>query len=207
MADGRPTTVVFDLGGVLIDWNPRYLYRKLFADEPAMERFLGEVCTNTWNLEMDRGKAFAVAVEELAAHHPEQRAFIEAFHRRWIEMVDGPIRGTVELLEHLAERRVPLLALSNWSAETFPLVRNDPTYAFLGRFERIFLSGELRLVKPDPAIYRHMLDATGRRSDECLFIDDNPDNVAAAERVGMHAHWFRSRDSLRDDLDRHGLLG
>ena len=142
-----------------------------------MERFLAEVCTPDWNLSLDAGRPFAEAVAELAARHPAQRARIEAYHARWLEMVAGPIAPTVAMLEELDARGVPLWALTNWSAETFALVRDDPTYAFLDRFRAIFVSGELRLVKPDPAIFRHALDAIGAPAGACLFIDD-----AAQER-------------------------
>jgi 2-haloacid dehalogenase len=151
-------TVVFDLGGVLIDWDPRYLYRKLFAgDEPGMERFLAEVTTSAWNLSLDAGKPFGEAVAELIATHPHERARIEAYQDRWIEMISGPIPGTVALLEGLAARGVPLYAITNWAVETFALVRHDPAYAFLDLFRQIFVSGELKLIKPEPAIFRHAL--------------------------------------------------
>src|SRR5918911_3336816 len=120
MAKAERDTVVFDLGGVLIDWDPRHLYRKLFAgDEPAMERFLAEVCTPGWNHALDAGQAFAEAVAELCSRHPRERERIEAYHRRWIEMVKGPIAPTVAILEELDGRGVPLWALTNWSSETF----------------------------------------------------------------------------------------
>ena len=206
MANGRPTTVVFDLGGVLVDWNPRHLYRKMFDDSAEMERFLAEVCTGAWNLEMDRGRRFTDAIDELASRHPGRRLHIEAFFSRWTEMVTGPIHGTVAILEELSSRDTPLFALSNWSVETFPLVRHDPAFAFFDRFERIFLSGELRLVKPEPAIYQHLLTKIGRAPHECFFIDDNEENAAAAEKLGLHAHRFRSPGDLRHELRRHGLL-
>ena len=137
--------VIFDLGGVLIDWNPRYLYRQLFAgDEAGMERFLAEICSPEWNHALDAGRPYAQGVAELVRRHPQERERIEAYRERWLEMVAGPIAPTVALLERLDEAGVPLWALTNWSAETFALVRPDPAYAFLDRFRRIFVSGELR---------------------------------------------------------------
>lgn len=200
------TLVVFDLGGVLIDWEPRRLYRKLFAEEAAMERFLAEICTPAWNAELDRGRPFAEAVAELAARHPDHAPAIRAWHERWIEMIGGPIAGTVALLERLAERGRPLVALSNWSAETFPLVRDDPRYAFLCRFERIFLSGELGTIKPEPAIFEHLLAATGRPAERCFFVDDSPANIATAERLGFATHRFRTPGLLAAELTARGLL-
>jgi 2-haloacid dehalogenase len=205
-AESRPA-VVFDLGGVLIDWDPRHLYRKLFTDEAAMEQFLAEVCTSAWNLQMDRGRPFAEAVLELSGRHPDHAPMIAAYHDRWLEMVTGPIRGSVAILEELAARDTRLLALSNWSTETFALVRDDPVYDFLDRFETIFVSGELRLVKPEPEIFRHLLEVTGLAAEACLFIDDNAANVAAAAELGIRTHHFTSPDGLRRDLAAQGLLG
>lgn len=201
------TLVVFDLGGVLIDWEPRRLYRRIFAEEAAMERFLAEICTPAWNAELDRGRPFAEAVAELVARHPEQEGAIRAWWERWIEMIGGPISGTVAILEQLAERGTPLVALSNWSAETFPLVRAQEAYRFLDRFERIFLSGELGLIKPEPAIFEHLLSATGRRPETCLFIDDSAANIATAERLGFATHRFRGAEGLARDLAARGLVG
>ena len=201
-------TVVFDLGGVLIDWDPRYLYRKLFAgDEPGMERFLAEVTTSAWNLSLDAGKPFGEAVAELIATHPDERARIEAYHARWIEMISGPIPGTVALLEGLAARDVPLYAITNWAVETFALVRRDPAYAFLDLFREIFVSGELKMIKPEPAIFRHALKHIGRAAGDCLFIDDNAHDVEAAAALGLAAHRFTTPEALADDLRRRGLLG
>lgn len=200
------TLVVFDLGGVLIDWEPRRLYRRIFAEEAAMERFLTEVCTAAWNAELDRGRPFAEAIEELVARHPEEARAIRAWRERWLEMIGGPIAGTVALLERLAGRGTPLVALSNWSAETFPLVRDDPSYAFLGHFETIFLSGELGMIKPEPAIFAHLLAATGRAAERCLFIDDSAANIEAARRLGFATHRFRAPELLADELAARGLL-
>lgn len=200
--------VIFNLGGVLIDWNPRYLYRRVFADdEAAMERFLAEVCTGEWNTSLDAGKPFAEGIAELVAIHPHERERIEAWHGRWIEMLAGPIAGTVAILEELAAREVPLYALTNWSAETFALVRPDPTYAFLDRFRTIFVSGELRMIKPDPAMFRHVLEAIGAPPERCLFIDDSAKNVDAAAQLGIRTHRFTTPDNLREDLAQLGLLG
>src|SRR6478735_473933 len=191
MAPPKPENVIFDLGGVLIDWNPRYLYRQLFdGDDAAMEQFLAGICTPAWNLSLDAGRPFAEAVEELTGRHPHERLRIEAYHRRWLEMVAGPIHQTVTILEELHQRGVPLWALTNWSSETFALVRHDPAYAFLDRFRHIFVSGELRLIKPDPAIYRHTVTRIGALAASCLFIDDSGTNIAAAAAEGLQVHHF-----------------
>ena len=208
MAPAGPENVIFDLGGVLIDWNPRYLYRQLFdGDDEAMEQFLAGICSPAWNLSLDAGRPFAEAVEELAGRHPHERLRIEAYHQRWLEMVAGPIHQTVTILEELHQRGVPLWALTNWSSETFALVRHDPAYAFLDRFRHIFVSGELRLIKPDPAIYRHTVTRIGAPAASCLFIDDSGTNIAAAAAEGLQVHHFTAPERLRAELESLDLLG
>jgi 2-haloacid dehalogenase len=208
MADERRVrTVIFDLGGVLIDWNPRYLYRKLFVDdEPGMERFLAKVTTAAWNHSLDAGKSFAEGVAELIAKHPAERERIEAYHSRWIETISGPILGTVEILEDLAERKVPLYAITNWAAETFDIVRRDPAYAFLDLFREIYVSGSLRMAKPEPAIFHHALGRIGGEASDCLFIDDVEKNIRAAAALGITVHHFTSPEGLAADLQQRGLL-
>jgi len=205
MDASRPTIVVFDLGGVLVDWNPRYLYRSLFGgDDAAMERFLAEVCTPAWNDEQDRGRPWAEACELLARRHPEQRALIEAWPARFDETMAGPVRGTVEVLAELRERGVPLYALSNWSAETFPhaLAR----FPFLQWFRGTVISGAVRIRKPDDGIYRHLFDTYGLRAGDTLFVDDSLPNIEAATRLGMRAVQFTDAAALRGTLVEHGLL-
>lgn len=201
-----PHIVVFDLGGVLIDWNPRHLYRRHFAEEAQMERFLAEVVSPAWNHRMDEGRAFGEAIAELVASHPEQAPLIRMYFDRWLEMIGGPLQPTVEVLERLHARGTPLWAITNWSGETFPLVRNDPDYAFLGLFRDIYVSGDLRLAKPGEAIFRHALASMPAAAEACLFIDDAPANVATARRLGMHAHRFTDAATLETDLQRLGLL-
>jgi 2-haloacid dehalogenase len=196
--------VVFDLGGVLIDWNPRYLYRQLIEDEAAMELFLSEVCHGAWNEEQDRGRTFAAAVEEAVARHPGERALIEAYHHRWEEMLAGPIEGTVRILEELRDQGRELHALTNWSAEKFPIARER--YAFLTWFGTILVSGEHGLIKPDPRIFELLLARIGHTAGECIYIDDNPINAAAAARLGFAAIRFESPDQLRHELVRLGAL-
>lgn len=201
----RPTVVVFDLGGVLVDWNPRYLYRRLFdGDEAAMERFLAEVCTPAWNDEQDRGRPFAEACALLARDRPDLRELIEAWPSRFDETMAGPMPGTVEILTELRARGVPLYALSNWSAETFP--RALARFPFLEWFRGTVISGALRVAKPDPAIYRHLLDTFGLRAADTVFIDDAPRNVDAAAALGMHAVRFTDAATLRAALVDYGLL-
>jgi 2-haloacid dehalogenase len=200
-----PTTVVFDLGNVLVEWNPRHLYRKLFTDEAAMERFLAEVITRDWIIAWDMGRPLADGIAELSARHPHHGEAIAAFHSRWNEMVPGPIDGTVEILAELRSQGTPLYALTNWSAETFPIAR--PRFPFFDWFDGIVVSGEVKMVKPDPAIYRHLLATHRLRAADCVFIDDSPANVAGAEAAGIRGLHFTSPAQLRRDLARLGLLG
>ena len=200
----RLDAVVFDLGGVLIDWNPRRLYRQMFdGDEVAMERFLAEVCSPAWNLDLDAGRPWRAAIETLAARHPDQRDMILAYDECWPEMLVGPIEGTVEVLVDLRRGGVRLAALSNWSAEKFPVAR--ARYGFLDWFETIVISGEVGLCKPDPRIYRHLLERTGLEAASTVFADDLSANVAVAEELGMTAIRFRGSGHLRKELHQLGL--
>jgi 2-haloacid dehalogenase len=196
--------VVFDLGGVLIDWDPRYLYRKLLADEAAVEEFLATVCTPEWNAELDRGRPFAEGVAELVERYPVHAAAITAYHERWSEMLGGDIGGSVELLAELRATGVPLYALTNWSAETFGIARGR--FEFLSWFDGVLVSGEERMIKPDPAIFRLLLDRFGLDPQATLYVDDSPANVAAAGDLGFDAVRFTGPEQLRRDLEARGRL-
>ena len=196
---------MFDLGGVLLNWNPRHLYRKLFpGDEEAMEDFLANVCTVPWNERQDAGRTFAEAQAELIARHPAKTHLIESFGKRFDEMIAGPIEGTVDILADLRRAGVPRYALTNWSAETFPPAQ--ARYEFLAWFDGIVVSGEERVIKPDPRIFRILLERYAIAPGEAIFIDDNPANAAAAEALGLHGIHFRSPELLRRELQTLGLL-
>jgi 2-haloacid dehalogenase len=200
----RITAVAFDLGGVLIDWNPRHLYRKLFgADEAAMERFLAEVCTPEWNASLDAGRPLAEAVAELVAAHPDQADLITAYQLRWLEMLGGTFEGTVAILRELRGAGLRTYALSNWSAETFPGTR--PRYPFLQEMDGILVSGEVKVGKPDPAIFREFLRRFGLTAQSTVYIDDWERNVAAAAALGMIPVRFTDAARLRADLRALGL--
>jgi len=200
----RPTTVVFDLGGVLIDWDPRHLYRQLFDDPNEMEAFLAEVTTAEWNAHQDAGRPWAEAIEILVAEHPERRELIEAFHRRWPEMLAGEIPRTVDVLTALRATGIRLVALTNWSAETFPVARER--FDFLAWFEGIVVSGEVGVNKPDPRIFEHLLERFGIEPAEALFIDDSPANIDTATALGFRAIRFTDAAALRRELIRLELL-
>jgi 2-haloacid dehalogenase len=197
--------VVFDLGGVLIDWDPRYLYRKLFdGRDEEMEAFLTGVTTKEWNHRQDAGRPWSEAIEELCLAHPDQRDLIEAYAERWEEMLGGPIDGTVAVLAELREAGVPLYALSNWSSETFPRARE--LYDFLGWFDGYVISGELGITKPDPRIYVHLLETFDLEPGQVFFTDDLVANVEAARALGIDAVVFEGAEPLRRDLVSAGFL-
>lgn len=201
----RPRVVVFDLGGVLLDWNPRHLYRKIFAgDEAAMERFLAEVCHSDWNLAQDAGRDFDDAIAALMPRHREHLPHIAAWRDRFGEMIAGELHETVAVAADLRTRGVPLYALTNWSHETFPSQRGR--FAFMDWFQGIVVSGQEKVIKPDPRIFRILLERYGLVAAETVFIDDNPRNAQAATALGMHGLHFRSAAELRRDLAQLALL-
>lgn len=200
----NPTVVIFDIGGVLIDYDPRYLFRKIFDTDEQVEDFLENICTHEWNEAQDAGRPIVKAVAELHARHPDKHVLISAFYGRWLEMLNGAIEGTVAILAELKERRTPLYALTNFSSETFPLACQQ--FDFLAWFEDILVSGREKMIKPDPAIYLRLLERNGLDPAECVFIDDVPKNLAGAEAVGLQTLHFRSPDRLRRDLERFNLL-
>ena len=199
------SVVIFDLGGVLIDWNPRYLYRKLFnGDDAAMEHFLANVCTGEWNIQQDAGRSLAEAYAQLTSKHPDKKHLIEAWGARFDEMMSGQIEGTVAILEELYAKGVPLYALTNWSAETFP--HGLKRFEFFKRFRGIVVSGELKLIKPDRRIFQHLLDTYDLKAQDAVFIDDALHNVAGAEALGIHGIHFNGPALLRQELTELKLL-
>jgi 2-haloacid dehalogenase len=197
--------VVFDLGGVLIDWDPRHLYRRMLdGNEAAVERFLAEICTPEWNVGQDAGRPWPEAIETLAREHPAERELIEAFRTRWLEMLGDPLDEAVAIVAELRAAGLPLYALSNWSADTFALAR--PLYPFLEWFEGIVISGDLGIVKPDPRIYEHLFARYTLTAAATLFVDDSAANVAGAAVLGIVAHQFHDAARLRVELVELGVL-
>src|SRR6476659_1578165 len=195
MSDGlRPSVVVFDLGGVLIDWDPRHLYRQLFDDPVEMESFLADVTTAEWNAQQDAGRPWVEAVELLAGEYPERRELIEVFHRRWPEMLAGEIPGSVTVLAELRAMGVRLVALSNWSAEMFPVAR--ARFDFLSWFEGIVISGEVGVNKPDRRIFEQLIRQFEIEPATAVFIDDSLANIEAASGLGFRAIRFTDAGGL-----------
>lgn len=191
-------TIIFDLGNVLIPWEPRWLFRKLLADEAQVEHFLQEVDFNAWNAAHDAGQPFAVGIEQHGAKHPQHRHLLEAYFERWEESVAAPFEESVSLLHELKAAGFRLLALTNFSTETFP--RAQRLYSFLQEFEGVVVSGEEGLIKPDPAIYELLFERYGVEPTRAVFIDDSAANVATAHQLGMHAIHFTGPDMLRGSL-------
>lgn len=190
--------VVFDFGNVLLDWNPRHLYRKLFTDHAQMEWFLTEVCSPAWNLAQDGGRPWVDAEAEAIARHPAQATHIRAFRARWHEMVSGPIAGSVALLHDLARANVPLYGITNFAADT--CAETLERFAFFNLFHGIIVSGDVKLLKPDARIYRRLETDHSVDLARCVFIDDVEANCAGARAVGMAAIRFETPEQLRRDL-------
>ncbi len=196
--------ILCDFGGVLLEWDPHRLYRRYFDRPQEVDRFLAEINFPAWNLEQDRGRPFAQAVAELSAQFPHHERLIRAYHEHWEESIVGPIEGTSSLLYRLKRAGYELVGLSNWSQETFPLVRNK--YPFFEIFDDIIISGAVKLVKPDARIFRLALERIGRPARECLLIDDSPANIASARDLGLSTVQFHSPQQLERDLHLLGIL-
>lgn len=197
------TNVVFDIGNVLIRWDPAALYGRLIPDPQARARFRDEICSDDWNRQIDGGRPLAEAIADLVARHPTWEREIRAWDAHWHEMVPGAIEGTVAILEALRGQGVPTWAITNFSAEKF--VEAVDRFPFLGGFRDTVVSAHERLLKPDPAIYRVLLARGGLDPAACLFVDDVAENVEGARAVGMRAVRFVSPARLRDDLRAHGV--
>lgn len=199
------TTIIFDLGAVLIDWNPRYMYRTIFSDETEMEKFLTEITTSDWNEEQDAGRPLHEGTETLVRQFPEHAELIRAFYGRWDEMLGEAFHDTVEIFKKLKESsRYKIYALTNWSAETFPVA--VARFEFLNWFDGIVVSGEEKMRKPTPEFYHILLDRYDVEPKEALFIDDNYRNILAAEKIGINCIHFKSAKQLDIELTQAGLL-
>lgn len=196
--------IIFDLGGVLLDWDPRYLYRNYFQQADEMEAFLSEIDFAGWNSQQDKGRRFADAVAQLSSLFPHRASLIRAYHEHWEQSIAGPINGTVNIVRGLKAAGYPLFALSNWSDETFPIAYRK--YDFLHIFDQVLISGAVRLIKPDPRIFELMLRRTGCPARNCLLIDDAPANIEVATRLGFQSAQFTSAEALEKLLIELGLL-
>ncbi|MGZ3853581.1 MAG: HAD family hydrolase [Flavisolibacter sp.] len=205
MPDMKIDAIIFDLGGVLIDWNPAYVYDKMFTSEEQKRHFFEKICTPDWNEKQDAGRSLKEATDELLQKHPGWKEYIEAYYGRWEEMLGGPIHGTVDIFKQLKESgKYKLYALTNWSAETFPVALER--YDFLHWFDGRVVSGEEKMRKPFPEFYQLLLDRFQLTAEETLFIDDSLRNEQAARAIGLKTLHFKSPGQLKEDLTQLGIL-
>jgi len=192
-------TIIFDIGAVLIDWNPHYMYRNVFDNEDEMKNFLANVATSDWNEEQDAGRSLQEGTDILVQQFPEYEDKIRLFYSRWHEMLGDAFWDTVEIFKTLKETgKYKIYALTNWSAETFPVALER--YEFLQWFDGIVVSGAEKMRKPTPEFYQILLDRYNVKAEEALFIDDNKRNVLAAEKMGIKSIHFTSADQLKKEL-------
>ncbi|MRT92805.1 HAD family phosphatase [Ancylomarina sp. 16SWW S1-10-2] len=194
--------IIFDFGGVLMDWDPRYMYRNVFDNETEMEFFLENICNSEWNVKQDAGRSFDEATEELVLKFPKYENQIRIYFSRWIEMIGGAIDENVVLIEDLKDK-YRLFGLTNWSAETFPLVFNE--YPFFKELEGIVVSGTEKIVKPDASIYKLLLNRYGLTANESLFIDDNKENIIAANKLGFKTIHLSEKVNLKEEFKKLAL--
>jgi 2-haloacid dehalogenase len=197
--------VVFDLGGVLVDWNPRYLLRKIMPGREAeMEWLISEVLNHDWNTQRDTGDPWPEAIAELERTYPDYAGVIRLYDERWAETLGGSHEDTVAVLAELHEAGVPIYALTNWSAEKFP--HAEAKFDWLAWFDGVVVSGRVRLIKPDPEIFQHLLDEYELAPEDVLFVDDYEPNIVGARAMGIRAHRFHAAAALREVLVAEGLL-
>jgi 2-haloacid dehalogenase len=197
--------IIFDLGGVLIDWNPHYMYKKIIPDDIERNWFIDNICTLDWNENQDGGRTIQEAVDELLLLHPDHKENIMAYYSRWEEMLNGPIEGTVDIFKKIKENKeIKTYALTNWSAETFP--RALELYEFLHWFDGRVVSGEEKTRKPFKDIYEIILNRFGLIATETIFIDDNLRNIKAAQELGINSIHFISPETLKNELIKLSIL-
>ncbi len=199
-------TIIFDLGGVLVDWNPEYVYHEVFeGDQNKVNWFLNNICTSDWNVQQDAGRSLQEATELLVKQYPEYEKWIRIYYDRWDEMLGGAVLETEALLNKLkADNKYRLIALTNWSAETFPIALKR--FEFLKLFEGIVVSGDEKTRKPYPEIYEILIDRYKLIPKNCVFIDDNFDNVKASEKFGIHGIHYYSPSQLKEELSKIKIL-
>jgi 2-haloacid dehalogenase len=195
--------IVFDIGNVLLRWEPELPYRRLIPDEAERRRFLTEICTGDWNREQDRGRSWPEAEAALIAEFPRHEAMIRAWRANWHEMIPGSIDGTPDIVEGLVEAGHDVTALTNFAGDTY--VEAVSRFPYLKLFRGVTVSGEIGILKPEPEIYRHHAETFGLTPAATLFFDDSPANVIAARNAGWQAETFVDAATLRADLARHGV--
>lgn len=196
-------TIIFDFGGVLVDWNPRYLYRQEFEDEATMEYFLSHIGWEEWNLQQDKGRSLSEGTKLLQHQFPEYHSKIQLFYEQWEQMLKGDIPENVALLEQL-KGKYRLYGLTNWSAETFPKALQR--FSFFTIFDGIVVSGQEKLIKPDEQIFKLLMDRYQINPETSLFIDDNIHNIDAAITLGFSTIHIQEKTDLKNELYLKGIL-
>ena len=197
--------IIFDFGGVLVDWNPHYLFDKYFNDINESNYFVENVCNSEWNAEMDGGKTFEQAVRERSEMFPKYAEALKLYQTNWMDTMGEEIPGMYDLIKSLKANGFPIIyGLTNWSAETFPTVQK--TYRIFSLIDKIIVSGEVKQLKPNPEIFYTLLNKFDLKPEESLFIDDNLKNVEGAKAVGINAVLFRGVEKLREDLKNLRVL-
>lgn len=199
----EPLVPVFDLGGVFVDWNPLFLFRKLFETEEEAQWFHDHICTSDWNLEFDAGALYAEGVAELITRFPRYWREIQAYDTRWQETIGDLHQGTIDIHDELIAADQPTFAITNFSWEKW--VSMLPHWSFLEKFDGVVVSGLEGLVKPDPRIYQLFCDRYSLAPESCVFIDDNIANIASARHFGMKGVHFTSPEQARAELIELGL--
>jgi len=197
------TTVVFDFGGVLVDWNPEYLYVDVFDDKMEMDYFLKNICTEAWNLEQDKGRTLAEGTEILQKQYPEYHSKIQLFYDQWETMLKSDIQENTSLLYKL-RGKYKLYGLTNWSAETFPIALRR--FGFFDLFDGIVVSGQEKIVKPEKEIFHLLLNRYNLQAENSLFIDDNLNNINAAKEIGFHIIHYRKTTNLKKQFIQLGMM-
>ncbi len=198
-------TIIFDLGAVLIDWHPDHLYKKIIPSEEDRAWFYKNICTPDWNEEQDAGRSLTVATDLLVKEFPDHENYIRAYYSRWTEMLNGPIQGTVDLFAEMkAKDKYRFFALTNWSAETFPIALDR--FEFLQWFDGILVSGEEKMRKPLHGFYEKLLQKFEIDPYTALFIDDNARNLVPAKEFGMEVIHFTDPENLRNELVKLGVI-
>ena len=192
--------IIFDFGAVLVDWNPHYVFDNYFGDRDKADRFLSEICNMEWNSQMDAGKPFDQGVAELSAVHPEWKKEIELYRDRWTDMMGDAVPGMYDLVKSLKDRGLKIYGLTNWSAETFPLISGR--YPIFSLLEGYVVSGVEKCMKPQEKIYRILLERYGLKAEESIFIDDNPANIEGGKAVGIDGIVFQTVEQLKEELER-----
>lgn len=197
-------TIIFDLGGVLIDWNPRYVYKDIFKNDSKMEWFFDNICTNEWNLMQDKGYSMKKATEEKISEFPEFEKLIKMYYGRWEDMLKDEIGETVNILKKVVKsKKYKVLALTNWSHETFPIAIKK--FDFLNLFEDIVVSGEIKMIKPDIEIYDYIIKKHSIIPEESVFIDDNSSNIIGAQKAKINGIHYKNSKQLVEELKKYGV--